>query len=182
MQKAKSEIAGHFRSFSLAGLNFLRRGILLLAAGVLVTFTVSAQTNFVMFGNAKAHPTRILAKYKDQVILEAGSNVLRQAGSKLQRRYRQLPQLAVIESSDTVLGATESARRNRLTQRINDLKRSGLFEYVEPDYIVETSLLPTDTAFTGGTLWGLNNTGQNGGSAGADIAAPAACACALHPP
>lgn len=29
--------------------------------------------------------------------------------------------------------------------------------------------MPTDGAFTTGTLWGLRNTGQNGGVSGADI-------------
>lgn len=156
---------------------FLRtagRLVLMLAAAGLAPATLSAQTDFVTLGNAKAHPTRILAKYKDQVILEASSNIVRQAGSRQLRRYRQLPQLAVLEATDSVPGDNEVTRRNRLIQRINDLKRTGLFEYVEPDYLVETSLVPTDQAFTDGTLWGLRNTGQDGGMAGADIAAPAA--------
>jgi len=155
-------------------LNWLRHGVLLLAAAGLGTMTLAAQTNFVTLGNAKAHPTQILAKYKDQVILEASADRLRQAGSRLQRRYRHLPQLAVLETTDALPGANEVTRRNRLIQRINDLKRTGLFEYVEPDYLVEASLVPTDQAFVDGSLWGLENTGQNGGLAGADIAAPAA--------
>ncbi len=148
--------------------------LLVLAAGGLGTSALNAQTNFVTFGNAKADSTRILAKYKDQVILEASSNVLRQVGSRLQRRYRQLPQLVVLDATATGTGASEVSRRNQLIQRINDLKRTGLFEYVEPDYLVQTSLVPTDQAFTNGTLWGLRNTGQSGGLAGADIAAPTA--------
>ncbi|MGB7220414.1 MAG: S8 family serine peptidase, partial [Vicinamibacterales bacterium] len=39
--------------------------------------------------------------------------------------------------------------------------------YVEPDYIVRTTAVPNDPQF--GTLWGLRNTGQSGGTAGADI-------------
>ena len=53
--------------------------------------------------------------------------------------------------------------------RIKALKDSGQFEYVEPDYIIHASLTPNDTAFTNGTLWGLQNTGQNGGMSGVDI-------------
>lgn len=44
---------------------------------------------------------------------------------------------------------------------------------VEPDYIVHANAAePSDTAFT--SLWGLHNTGQNGGKADADIDAPEA--------
>lgn len=45
-------------------------------------------------------------------------------------------------------------------------------EYVEPDYILTASLVPDDTRF--GDLWGLKNTGQDGGTVGADISAETA--------
>ena len=51
------------------------------------------------------------------------------------------------------------------------MKQSGLFEYVEPDYIGHAYLAPTDQAFVNGTLWGLRNLGLNGGKRGADISA-----------
>lgn len=44
--------------------------------------------------------------------------------------------------------------------------------YAEPDYRVQLSLTPNDPQFTG--LWGLNNTGQTGGVADADVDAPEA--------
>ncbi len=40
-------------------------------------------------------------------------------------------------------------------------------EYVEPNYLVNLALTPDDPFF--GNLWGLNNEGQSGGLAGADI-------------
>lgn len=49
--------------------------------------------------------------------------------------------------------------------------------YAEPDYIVhslEEEVIPNDPQFS--QLWGLKNTGQNGGTPGADIGAPAAWA------
>lgn len=39
--------------------------------------------------------------------------------------------------------------------------------YAEPDYIVQASGIPNDPFF--GTQWNLHNTGQNGGTTGADI-------------
>jgi subtilisin family serine protease len=51
-------------------------------------------------------------------------------------------------------------------------EQSGLVEFAEPDYEVHAALAPNDPKYLDGTLWGLNNTGQNGGMAGADIDAP----------
>jgi subtilisin family serine protease len=45
-------------------------------------------------------------------------------------------------------------------------------EYAEPNYIVSASLIPNDPDFS--RLWGLENTGQTGGNADADIDAPEA--------
>ncbi len=44
--------------------------------------------------------------------------------------------------------------------------------YAEPNYIVSTMGIPNDPSFV--DLWGLSNTGQSGGTAGADIDAPGA--------
>jgi hypothetical protein len=45
-------------------------------------------------------------------------------------------------------------------------------EYAEVDYIVRHNLVPNDPSFT--SLWGLRNTGQSGGTPGADIKAVSA--------
>ena len=148
----------------------------LLLAGILRPLTLGAQTNFITLGNYLAHPTRILARFKDGTPSRLSTEAVRQMGSSVHRRYQLVPGLAVLEESDTLGLATlppadESARRTRLLARIDALQKSGLFEYVEPDYIVHTELAPTDQAFADGTLWGLHNYGQNGGVAGADISA-----------
>lgn len=52
-------------------------------------------------------------------------------------------------------------------------QRSGLVEFAEPDYLVHAyATLPNDPFFANGTLWALNNFGQNGGTPHADIDAP----------
>jgi subtilisin family serine protease len=54
-------------------------------------------------------------------------------------------------------------------------ERSGLVVFAEPDYVRSVAAtFPNDPAFLDGTLWGLHNTGQNGGTPDADIDAPEA--------
>jgi thermitase len=50
------------------------------------------------------------------------------------------------------------------------LERSPLVAYAEPNLILSTDAIPNDPMF--GQLYGLNNTGQTGGTADADIDAP----------
>jgi subtilisin family serine protease len=82
-------------------------------------------------------------------------------GAKIQRIFRQLGDLQVIE-----LPAGISAQA-----AASLLKQSKLFEYTEPDQIVRLRATPNDFRFGGAELWNLNNTGQLGGTPGADIKA-----------
>jgi len=51
---------------------------------------------------------------------------------------------------------------------------SGLVEYAEPDWERGLDLIPNDPQLANGTSWALNNIGQSGGLADADIDAPEA--------
>ena len=51
-------------------------------------------------------------------------------------------------------------------------RQSGLVQYAEPDLPVRALVAATDPAYAQGLLWGLNNTGQDGGVPDADIDAP----------
>ncbi|HLP02364.1 MAG TPA: S8 family peptidase, partial [Opitutaceae bacterium] len=66
------------------------------------------------------------------------------------------------------------ARQAKIEADLAALTATGLYDYVEPDYIQYATALPSDAAFADGTLWGLRNTGQGGGVSGADIDAVAA--------
>ena len=50
--------------------------------------------------------------------------------------------------------------------------RAGSVAYFEPDAVIHVAQVPGDVGFA--NQWGLDNTGQNGGTPGADINAPAA--------
>lgn len=67
----------------------------------------------------------------------------------------------------------ETDGRGDVKTAIDRLAATGLYEYVEPDYIRYVDATPNDPRF-GADQWSLANTGQSGGTAGADIAAGAA--------
>jgi len=52
------------------------------------------------------------------------------------------------------------------------LENDPLVEYIEPNYLYTIDTIPNDPDF--GLLWGMNNTGQTGGTPDADIDAPEA--------
>jgi subtilisin family serine protease len=49
------------------------------------------------------------------------------------------------------------------------IQASGVLESVEPDFLVSRTVVPGDQGLAQGWLWGLRNTGQNGGIEGIDI-------------
>jgi subtilisin family serine protease/subtilisin-like proprotein convertase family protein len=59
-----------------------------------------------------------------------------------------------------------------VSQAITGITAAGRIAVVQPDYLVSIDRLPDDPSM--GSLWGLDNTGQNGGTANADISAPEA--------
>ncbi len=135
------------------------------------TLPAGAQDTVLIDGFA-ADPNTVLVKFASEggeSAIEGKSRNPRIAkiAAKIRRvkMFRNLRRQAVIELREDTTGD----RALRLRERIQDLQQSGLFEYVEPDYIVTKSATPTDAAFTDGRLWGLRNTGQKGGKTGADV-------------
>jgi subtilisin family serine protease/subtilisin-like proprotein convertase family protein len=59
-----------------------------------------------------------------------------------------------------------------VAEALNRLKSDSRVAFAEPDYTVSISVIPNDASF--GSLWGLHNTGQSGGTVDADIDAPEA--------
>jgi len=152
----------------------LLRALCLLGCGLFGILPANAQTNTVWLNGFEVHPTRILAKFKagEQTASPAD---LANLGSRVSHQYRT-PRLVLLDEAVANAAAITTPggpdeRLIRLQTRLASLKSSGRFEYVEPDYIVKSDATPTDQAFQDGRLWGLQNLGQDGGTAGADISA-----------
>ncbi len=126
----------------------------------------------VTINGFEADAETVLAKFStDPDALSVNSSNPKIA--RIAARIRQVKFFRTIRRLAVIHLARESGgnRAERLAARIKELKDTGLFAYVEPDYIVRANVTPSDAAFTDGRLWGLQNTGQKGGTSGADIEA-----------
>ncbi len=85
------------------------------------------------------------------------------AGTRLLRRFDRLGGIRSLESDGSAEIDTVIAR----------LVATGLYDFVERDYIRTVKAVPNDPRFAA-DQWSLRNTGQAGGTAGADIGAAAA--------
>jgi subtilisin family serine protease len=107
------------------------------------------------------HPTRLIAKIKSgqEAALLTDSPLLRQQGLTIRKRLNQIPRLVVLDldlTNTNAAAASSQAPKQARLARLNALRDSGLFDYVEPDYQLRAYLRPNDTAFQDGTLWGLS--------------------------
>ncbi|HUR60471.1 MAG TPA: PQQ-binding-like beta-propeller repeat protein [Opitutaceae bacterium] len=103
----------------------------------------------------------LLAKPRaDAAAIQAAEN---SAGVRLVRAHARFDGLRTLETDGT----------EDVKIVIERLAATGLYEYVEPDYLRFVHVVPNDARFAA-DQWSLNNTGQSGGTAGADIKATAA--------
>ena len=104
-------------------------------------------------------PDRILVKFKDDVSGMAAERGRGQA--EIRHNLRQLKHFGRI---DVHVYKTEGP----IEETLKALKENPNVAYAEPDYMVSTDVtIPNDASFS--QLWGMNNTGQTGGTADADI-------------
>lgn len=116
----------------------------------------------------KASTQRILAKLRNPRLAAAHqAAALKKHDLQVIREFRAVPGLKLLgpRSDAPAKGLSKAG----LTARIEALRRSGLFEYVEPDWQVHALQVPPDAGLVNGDLWGLLNTGQFGGTTGVDI-------------
>ena len=162
------------------GMKQLTNGIFSFFLLCLITNAQEGSPWISLDGN-DVHPTRIVARLNNQrpdAVNQGGvQSTLNAAGSSVIQQSAGIPGLLVLDlpaSSAAPRGAyrptpNEKDQVEELLARIEVLKNSGHFQYVEPDYVWKVSQDAPDPAYTDGRLWGLKNTGQNGGEENADI-------------
>jgi subtilisin family serine protease/subtilisin-like proprotein convertase family protein len=164
------------------------------AADQKASFTAPSQQALPQLNGRPVSPKRLLAKLVSEDKLHAldtvsGNPAIARAAKMVAAvvPFPNIKSLVTIELNDegSLLPTNKDGTAGKsaadpvkqsllIKQRIKEFTDTGLYEYVEPDYIYHASATPTDAAFTDGRLWGLRNTGQSGGVSGADIEAVAA--------
>ena len=116
----------------------------------------------------KAAPDGVLVKFKHASIGKvAMAAALVRENLEISREFASVPGLKRLVPVPSRVAP--SFNKTTLLDTIQKLKNTGLFEYVEPDWQVHVRSTPTDAGLTSGDLWGLQNTGQDGGLAGIDV-------------
>jgi subtilisin family serine protease len=107
------------------------------------------------------HPNRLLVKFKSCTDSIAAESINSLVGAQTIKAYEEIgvQKVEVLSNVD-------------LKEAINMYMESGMVEFAEYDFVVKALATPNDPQF--GSLWGLHNTGQNGGANDADIDAPEA--------
>lgn len=162
-------------------------------SGLFLVFLISivSASDVVMVGEHEANGLRLLAKLNPSSAAAGKSSKGALSSDAVARIAEASPAVNEIRAMSEILGlvvlemsplpaapAQRSAtkvpvdRTVEIKQRIEALMATGLYEYVEPDYMVHLDNVPTDSAFSNGTLWGLRNTSRSA----ADIDAEAAWA------
>jgi subtilisin family serine protease len=151
--------------------------VLQLLLAILALFTISTTA---LAQNGKARPAHraagssfdiedgeykkgeVLVKFRDGVGPDMVSRIKGRSGLKTLRRYSRfgVHRLGIERAGMSVEEAVKA------------LRKSPEVLYAEPNYRLTAAALPDDTSFS--ALWGLDNTGQTGGTADADIDAPEA--------
>lgn len=123
----------------------------------------------------EAHPTRVLVRFKEGATDSEREASLAALHLRIVQRDPLTSGAAVLDTTETRAVGAEGEDNLRLgaaiERQIARLQATGAFAYVEPDYVVHTCRVPDDASFADGSLWGLQNTGQNGGVAGMDVGA-----------
>ncbi len=129
-----------------------------------ITWGIIASGLFVFTRDVNAEYVRgeILVKFKDNATAATINNINSYMGVVRKKDFKKVGvQQIKLPDDMTVEEAIEYYRHDPAV------------EYAEPNYIVHAmATTPNDTSFS--QLWGLDNTGQNGGTFDADIDAPEA--------
>lgn len=134
----------------------------------------------VIFNGQEVNALRLMGKLKNEV----GGSSRRSTADALAVVKATSPGLAavagfshvrdvvVLELADSLSPSALSTKSSSATPppdrtaeikaRIDALMATGLYDYVEPDYVVTVDRTPSDAAFNDGRLWGLRNQGLTG--------------------
>jgi subtilisin family serine protease len=137
----------------------------LILSGFVIPPTALAQgaDDIVYIEGKPAHPSHILVRTRGGL----SSHDIVEASELIDTTV-----LMELEYAGVTVLELPAPGEDEILAAIAELEATGLVEYAEPDFQVSLVGLPNDPHL--GSLWGMHNTGQTGGTPDADIDAPEA--------
>lgn len=125
-------------------------------------------------GNGKRDGVSGLHEYRsDRILIKLKKGITKSAISSLNAKHKSSVHREINLKTHGQIQVIKLDKGMDVLKAIKLYKNSGLVEYAEPDYKISIlATYPDDPLFD--LQWGLHNTGQNGGTADADIDAPEA--------
>lgn len=126
----------------------------------LVLLTAMIPSNILASGRPEYVPDELIIQFRPELNKNNVDSILQKINGKIRKRFRLIPSLLLKVPPENLQAA------------LKHLKDLPEVEYVEPNYLRYLDTTPNDPKFT--DMWGLNNTGQTGGTYDADIDGPEA--------
>ena len=126
--------------------------------------------SFIDYGKGQVNSDSLLVRLKEKTDQAQLDREIAKTGLRLIREFTLVPGLKLLAMPKPPAKVQVNQQRlKRLLATKRSLEASGLFRYVELDYVNVPFAKVTDSAFVDGTLWGLENYGQDNGTGDADI-------------
>ena len=138
--------------------------------GALLSAVGSQALDIITINGQKVVAGSVVAKLKEPNV--GAARALHSSGVKVEQLAASVPGLVQLTQNEASGLRPLSAREKEVAMLdwIGELKATGLYEFVEPEFVHSFRLItPNDARFVDGTLWGLRNNGQGGGVPGADV-------------
>src|SRR5689334_9993241 len=136
--------------------------IVLLSLPIILSFASGARqgsSERPTLPRTKYHPTHVLVRFRSHAHPTLMAEAHRRAGALRSSRFHSVANLELVEL----------ASGTNVQDAIRQYRSSADVLYAEPDYAVQSTSSVNDPQFP--SQWALYNTGQNGGTPGADIGA-----------
>ena len=125
---------------------------------------------FIEYGKGHVNTDFLLARVKQNIAQDRLDIEIQKNDLRIIREFTIVPGLTLLAMPGTPSKVQVNQQRlDKILAIKRGLENSGIFEYVELDYVNKPLGTVTDSAFVDGTLWGLENYGQDNGTADADI-------------
>ena len=124
----------------------------------------------VLVRGVPVHPSRVMVRVRERVSTDVLKAAMEKVGASVASNPNPARWLAV-NLPDPSIEKEATGGEAVLLSGMKALQASGVLEAVEPDFLVSRTVVPGDQGLTQGWLWGLQNTGQDGGTEGIDIGA-----------